>query len=502
MSLKIDHATDHKIRRLERGLEPRVLDLFAGCGGFSLGFQSAGFTLLGAVECDLAASKTHSLNLLPDHPPQSLDIKDADPDKLAQGYWGGNPQENVDVIVGGPPCQTFARIGRAKLRSQSHREADWLDRASLYSQYLRFVERLRPLVIVFENVPDILNYGGGNIAALICEELEKMDYVASCTLLNSVFFGVPQLRERLYLIAYHRSLGCRVTWPEQTHDFDLPNGYEDIRAYARRQHRGAPSNNDPLEALPLLDRLKNRPLAVSAREALEDLPHLDATKMLEQPRWDQRTNLEHPYPQPKAKPKSYGELMRTWPGFGTQETVTAHITRRLPRDFRVFSQMAPGDQYPRAHAIAERLFAEELQRLEATSSPVDLGSPEWHALRKAYVPPYSPQKFPNKWRKIDAARPSRTLMAHLSHDSYSHIHYDNTQARTITVREAARLQSFPDGFQFAGSMNDSFKQIGNAVAPLVSYALARQIGATLGMRLPTDMRTPADHPSENSTRLA
>ncbi|MFN8613976.1 MAG: DNA cytosine methyltransferase [Vulcanimicrobiota bacterium] len=488
MSLKIDHATDYKIRRLERGLQPRVLDLFAGCGGFSLGFQTAGFTLLGAVECDLAASRTHSLNLLPNHPPQSLDIKDADPDKLANGYWGGDPQQNVDVIVGGPPCQTFARIGRAKLRSQAHREADWLDRASLYSQYLRFVERLRPLAIVFENVPDILNYGGGNIAALICEELEKMDYIASCTLLNSVFYGVPQLRERLYLIAYHRSLGCKVTWPDYTHDFDLPNGYEDIRAYARRQNRGAPSNNDPLDALSLFDRLKGRPMAVSARAALEDLPHLDAIKMLEQSRWDQRTHLEHPYPQPRPEVNSYGELMRNWPGFETKDKVTAHITRRLPRDFRIFAKMAPGDQYPRAHSLAERLFSEELDRLASANTPVNESSSEWEAIKKAFVPPYSPKKFPNKWRKIDANRPSRTLMAHLSHDSYSHIHYDNTQARTITVREAARLQSFPDGFRFDCSMNDAFKQIGNAVPPLVSLALAREIGSSLGIKLTPDFR--------------
>ena len=488
MTLSIEHVTDQKIRRIQRGCDVRVLDLFAGCGGFSLGFQTAGFKLIGAVECDPAAARTHTRNLLPEHTPQSLDIKDADPDTLGSAYWPGDPQESVDVIVGGPPCQTFARIGRAKLRSQSHREADWLDRASLYSQYLRFVERLRPLVIVFENVPDILNYGGGNIAALICEELEKLDYVASCTLLNSVFFGVPQLRERLYLIAYHRSLACRVSWPEYTHDFNLPNGYEDIRAYARRQERGRPSDNDPLNATPLFDGLSDRPPAISARAALEDLPRLDAVQMLEQPRWDQRTTLEHPYPQPRAKARSYGELMRTWPGFEAEEHVTGHITRRLPRDFRIFAQMAPGDQYPRAHAIAERLFAEELNRRASSEIPVGEGSAEWAALHKAYVPPYSPKKFPNKWRKIDAAGPSRTLMAHLSHDSYSHIHYDNSQARTITVREAARLQSFPDGFRFNCSMNDAFKQVGNAVPPLVSYALARSIGNTLGVNLPADIR--------------
>jgi DNA (cytosine-5)-methyltransferase 1 len=76
-------------------------------------------------------------------------------------------------------------------------------------------------------------------------------------------------------------------------------------------------------------------------------------------------------------------------------------------------------------------------------------------------------------------QPARTLMAHLGKDGYSHIHYDSDQARTISVREAARLQSFPDGFQFCGTMNPAFRQIGNAVPPLMALALAREIMVAL-----------------------
>jgi DNA (cytosine-5)-methyltransferase 1 len=88
-------------------------------------------------------------------------------------------------------------------------------------------------------------------------------------------------------------------------------------------------------------------------------------------------------------------------------------------------------------------------------------------------------KFPNKWRKIWRDQPARTLMAHLGKDSYSHIHYDSQQARTISVREAARLQSFPDGFVFCGTMNPAFRQIGNAVPPLLAKAIASQMMKTL-----------------------
>jgi DNA (cytosine-5)-methyltransferase 1 len=76
-------------------------------------------------------------------------------------------------------------------------------------------------------------------------------------------------------------------------------------------------------------------------------------------------------------------------------------------------------------------------------------------------------------------QPARTLMAHLGKDSYSHIHYDSRQARTISVREAARLQSFPDGFVFCGTMNPAFRQIGNAVPPLLAKAVATKMMQTL-----------------------
>jgi DNA (cytosine-5)-methyltransferase 1 len=88
------------------------------------------------------------------------------------------------------------------------------------------------------------------------------------------------------------------------------------------------------------------------------------------------------------------------------------------------------------------------------------------------VPPYDPSKFPNRWWKLRRDFPVRTLMAHIGKDTYSHIHYDGDQARAISVREAARLQSFPDGFVFEGTMNPAFRQIGNAVPPLMATALA------------------------------
>ena len=171
--------------------------------------------------------------------------------------------------------------------------------------------------------------------------------------------------------------------------------------------------------------------------------------------------------------------MRTWPGFAAPEVLADHVIRYLPRDYDLFARMNPGDQYPQAWQHAQDMLAERIAKLRRQGVTVTPGSAEYERLRQAIVPPYDAGKFPNKWRKMWRDRPARTLMAHLGKDSYSHIHYDCEQARTISVREAARLQSFPDGFMFCGTMNPAFRQIGNAVPPLLARALAGEIMSAL-----------------------
>src|SRR6185437_2858734 len=156
-----------------------------------------------------------------------------------------------------------------------------------------------------------------------------------------------------------------------------------------------------------------------------------------------------------------------------------HVIRSLPRDYKIFRRMNPGDQYPEAYRHASDLFEERLKLEARNGKAIPPRTKRYEELRSEFVPPYDHTKFPNKWRKMEADLPARTLMAHMGKDSYSHIHYDSEQARTISVREAARLQSFPDGFQFCGTMNPAFRQIGNAVPPLMARALAETMMAVL-----------------------
>ena len=474
-----------KIARLAAGGRPRVLDLFAGCGGLSLGFQAAGFELAAAVEIDPEAAASHGRNFHPGDPRHAVarDITGLTPEALASELKLGPVGAAIDVLVGGPPCQAFARVGRSKLREiDADPQAFKNDpRARLYLEYLRYVEAFQPLTILMENVPDVLNHGGHNVAEEICEVLEEKGYVTRYTLLNAAYYGVPQMRERMFLIGHRRELGCDVSFPEPTHWVDLPPGYEGSRQVALKLLNEGGHLGDASDYVEPPEAWRGLTPAVTAAQALGDLPAIDARAQLrsgELRRGARRFDVPIPYGRPR-KLTDYAQLMRTWSGFEAPAALVDHVIRYLPRDYELFARLNPGDQYPQAWQHAHDMLNERVAELRRKGVIIREGSAEYERLRTSIVPPYDAGKFPNKWRKMWKDKPARTLMAHLGKDGYSHIHYDSDQARTISVREAARLQSFPDGFMFCGTMNPAFRQIGNAVPPLMARALARQIMATL-----------------------
>lgn len=499
-------AIQKKIERIKDGASPRFLDLFSGCGGISLGFTTAGFKSIGAVEIDKHAAASHGHNFfkrdaLKVHS-KNRDIHD-EPASLFSDLNVLDPvEEQIDVLVGGPPCQAFARVGRAKLRSEAKRKnsdaadkAYLLDeRADLVKQYLRIVDELKPLALLIENVPDMMNHGTSNVAEITCQELRKHGYKAQYTLLNSVFYGVPQTRERMFLIAYREELKAEVRWPDPICFHTLPKGYSGTRATALKL---VGKGNQP--AFEFSDSHyyqveqptsgKNLVAAISVQSALSDLPKINALKDHLEGRMKKGAkplDVRIPYSSSKLTP--YAILMRNWPGYETDNRVTANVIRYLPRDFKFFREMEQGWQYPQIHAWVERERKKLIEDRTAKGLNNNASDESFQKLISEWTIPYDPKKFPNKWWKLVPDQPSRTLLAHLGKDSYSHIHYDHIQARTITVREAARLQSFPDGFEFPCSMNAALRQIGNAVPPLVSYALAREIGTALGAELPEDFR--------------
>lgn len=489
MSLQADISAKHERVRSEE--PPRVLDLFSGCGGFSLGFQSAGFEIVGNLEKDPTAARTHARNFFDSTDPEdphaiARDATEVEPDCLVselgldeRGLTGA-----IDVILAGPPCQSYARVGRAKLREIADNPDAFLHdrRGRLYTRMVRFVERLQPLVVVFENVPDVLNQAGENVVEEICSDLEQLSYVCRYTTLNAAHYSVPQMRERVFLIAYHESLGTVPSFPSPTHWIDLPEGYRDARNAALGPLRNLQiQEGGRARYVPAPEPAPDLPPAFTARQALRDLPvYTDEMKAAIRPgprRFDQELRYR------RGAPSTFASLMKRWPGFESDRVIRDHVIRRLPRDYPIFQRMEPGHQYPDAHRIAMDLWRERLSTLDLSELDADPSSPrhdQYEAEKASVVPPYDPGKFVDKWRKMAADEPARTLTAHLGKDSYTHIHYDDAQGRTISVREAARLQSFPDGFQFEGAMNAAFRQIGNAVPPLLARALALHIADEIG----------------------
>ena len=469
-----------KTERFREGKKLRVLDLFSGCGGLSLGFLKMDFEIVAAVEIDKEAIHSHATNFHKKdfHFQQHAtprDIQKTDPSQLLKevGIYD-HPGEVIDIIIGGPPCQAFTRVGRAKLREiNNHHEAFLNDpRSQLYKRYLEYVKELAPLAILMENVPDMLNYGDVNIAELVCEDLSEYGYKCQYTLLNTVYYGVPQMRERMFLIALHESIESDIIFPQPTHYIELPVGYHGSRSVALKNMKEGVKQKYYVPA-PMAN--KKLPTAVSAKTALSDLPELLLHLKNKLKRGTKSLTEKLPYKQ-KPGNNHYQQLMRTWTGFEEENSIAGNVIRLLPRDYPIFKRMKPGDQYPQAIEVAKKLLKAKLIREKKKTGKISRkNSKQYKQFLKETTPPYDVTKFPNKWRKMEPDKPARTLMAHLSKDSYSHIHYDSTQARTISVREAARLQSFPDGFQFSGAMNAAFRQIGNAVPPLMASRLAAEI---------------------------
>ncbi|MFN9970339.1 MAG: DNA cytosine methyltransferase, partial [Phycisphaerae bacterium] len=251
-----------------------------------------GFTPVGSVESDPLAALSHGANFGPralggdrpaHHVPRDALTETAE-SVFADMELEGATDDQVDVLVGGPPCQAFARVGRAKLREQARRreevsadQAFLVDgRVSLWQRYVAFIRATKPVALLMENVPDILNHGGNNVAELVSKNLADLGYDVAYTLLNAAWYGVPQLRERMILVGFHRATGIKPRFPMPTHHVDLPSGYAGSKSAARRVLKEEGSDHHRWIA----DPPRTATAATTAGGALSDLPPLFAQDLL------------------------------------------------------------------------------------------------------------------------------------------------------------------------------------------------------------------------------
>lgn len=432
---------------------PKIIDLFSGCGGLALGFKKAGFDIVAGIELMQEAVDTISYNLSwrygKDESHLCGDITKIDA-KIFEDKFG----EEGCIVIGGPPCQAYSSAGKGKLRSLGEHRVNTNDaRGYLYQDFLRFAFDLKAKAVIMENVPESTKFGDKNIPEIVCEELTQNGYNAYWTILCSADYGTPQIRERVIVLATKNTENIPLPEPTNAnHTGELTQRAKQFSSFEKCKYFRRP--NTPGMTLPKWNTVE---------DAFSDLPELftdpNATYV------STPLNVEKKY---KSEPSSeYQKIMREW-FEENPESVTGNAFRKNTRDFPIFDKMKQGDNYVDASAIADELFAKKALELGICA-----GTKEYETLKRQMVPIYNRKTFTDKWRRLEMSKPSHTVVAHLSVDTYSHIH--PTEPRGISVREAARLQSFPDGFMFPCSMGDAFKQIGNAVPPLLSYGIAKAV---------------------------
>ena len=346
-------------------MKPTVIDLFAGVGGLSLGFELAGFDVVLGNEYDESIAEAYKLN----HPTTKMivaDIKDLPIEETFAKY-----RNKVDVIIGGPPCQGFSQKGQ---RKTIHDERNFL-----FEYFVSVVNYLRPNYFVMENVPNLLTAENGYFKKEITELFQDKGYSLSSGRLNAADYGVPQNRHRAVIIG---KLGNSA--------LSMP----------------APSND-----------------TVTIWDAISDLAYHNS---------GEGSEVSEYLISPQSE---YQQRLRNGSNHLYNHKSTKHSALALER-LKMIPPNSGKEFLPKEH-LTKSIYSGTWTRMSQDEISVTITT------------------------RFDT--PSSGKFTH----PYLH--------RAITVREAARIQSFPDSFRFVGTKGSQMKQVGNAVPPFLAQAIANVI---------------------------
>lgn len=475
----------------------RVVDVFAGPGGLNEGFASftangeRPFKIMKSIEKDPVACQTLRLRAaLRDVadgndrlPPQyvsairreqatailALDSKfgaalerakehvweftldastrDESDREIASAVAGNDPW----VLVGGPPCQLYSLVGRARASRLSGFKDDV--RHVLYKEYLHIIEAHQPDAFVMENVKGMLSatHHEGKIFELIREDVAQLGYelrsfivegdelAPSDFVIRSEKFGIPQRRHRVILFGIRsRDVQRTVT---QLRESEVVSVADAIRQLPKIRSRISPTSRDRLD-----EWSTQRLVGLS-------LAGYDAQKRRTPQSWGGAFHPSSAKP-PKTAVQPYHDFV----GTHTEqiEGFIQHMSRsHMPADIRRYAYYSAKHQ-------------SEGRSVRVNDLPEAL-LPKHKNVGRSDTP------FTDRFRVQGWKNPSTTIVSHIAKDGHYFIHPDPIQARSLTVREAARLQTFPDDYYFCGSRTQQFHQVGNAVPPLLAHQIAKVV---------------------------
>lgn len=405
------------------------IDLFAGAGGLSEGFERAGFSPIAHVEmmreaCDTLKTRSCYYALKNVANGDEIYKKYLKGEISRETLWSSVPKDvldkvicetmsdatlpriferisnlmaekgasELDLIVGGPPCQAYSIVGRAR----KNMEKD--SRNFLYKLYVKFLKKFSPKVFVFENVQGLLSAGKGKYYEDLKQSCENAGYVFLHKLIKAEEYGVLQKRRRVIIIGIKKNLALSNT----SDPYPIPNTVSYLN--------------------------------YKIKDILSDLPPLKPGEQ------------NNSYSGRRTKYLSLTQIRK--PG----DILTWHLTRPIREQDR--------DIY----RFVINFRRKSGKNAEYTDIPANLRT---HKNLTGFL---------DRFKVVpENERACQTMVAHISKDGHYYIHPDIEQARSLSVREAARIQSFPDDYYFEGSRTSAFTQIGNAVPPLLAYEIAKSI---------------------------
>ena len=355
-----------------------VIDLFCGCGGFSKGFEEAGFNIRFGIDLWNDAIATYKKNF-----PEAV-VLNEDIQKVSGQHildMCNMAADEVDVIIGGPPCQGFSVSGKRIIDDE---------RNQLYKSFVELVAEIKPKIFVMENVPGLVRLFNGQVGEQVVEDFTNIGYTVKQRILSAENFGVPQQRRRVFFVGVNNDKFCN----PDCYVYPIPSAGVD-------------------ESVP----------ALTSKDAISDLDFVPDDKVLGE---------DIPYQIPPQN--EYQRQMRN----GSRSILNHSITLHNARTKEIIAMVPDGGNYK------------------------DLPKELW-STRKVHI----------AWTRMDSQKPCFTIDTGHNH----HFHYRAN--RVPTVRESARIQSFPDTFEFIGIKTSQLKQVGNAVPPLLAKAVAESIKRTI-----------------------